>query len=315
MQKKIGIASNAPFIKGPLPARAARPVLLLLLLGLAGAGLLDAVGAGTPPAIAQQNATGSDTEGAHAPAASFRYDAYARLLGRFLTEDGRVRYAELQADPSDLNSFLEQLAAASPESHPGLFPAEEAQMAYWINAYNAFTLKGVVDRYPLKSIISLRTLYGQRFFKPRRYTAGGRKISLNDIEHEILRQRFREPRIHFALNCASASCPPLRREPYLPATLDRQLEESARLYMHSSEGFQWKKGKLYLSALFKWYKDDFLKSLAPDGEEIPTVADYAAQYLPEEDARRVRAERPKVKFLKYNWSLNDVPRNDAAHKK
>lgn len=311
MQKKIGIASNAPFVKGPLPARATRPVrpvLLLLLLGLAGAGLLGAAGAGTPPAIAQQNAPVS-TSGAHAPADSFRYDAYARLLGRFLTEDGRVRYAELQADPSDLNSFLAQLAGASPESHPGLFLTEEAQMAYWINAYNAFTLKSVVDRYPLKSIISLRTLYGQRFFKPRRYTAGGRKISLDDIEHEILRQRFREPRIHFALNCASASCPPLRREPYLPVTLDRQLEESARLYLHSPEGFQWKKGRLYLSALFKWYKDDFLKSLAPDGEEIPSVVDYAAQYLPQEDARRVRRERPKVKFLKYNWSLNDAHQN------
>ena len=99
------------------------------------------------------------------------------------------------------------------------------------------------------------------------------------------------------------------------ARQSQQLEDSARHYLHSSEGFQWKKGKLYLSALFKWYKDDFLKSLAPNGEEIPTVADYAAQYLPEEDARRVRAERPKVKFLKYNWSLNDVPRNAAAHKK
>jgi len=136
----------------------------------------------------------------------FDHHLFTNVLRQFVGEQGRVDYAQLKANPNTLNAYLAQLAEVSPESQPELFPTRADQLAYWINAYNAFVLKGVLDKYPITTVWQADV---GLFFKRRRFVAGGKRYSLDDIEHRILRARFGESRIHFAINCASASCPVL----------------------------------------------------------------------------------------------------------
>ncbi|HXE75488.1 MAG TPA: DUF547 domain-containing protein [Candidatus Xenobia bacterium] len=242
---------------------------------------------------------------------SFDYSSYARVLERAVTPDGRVRYAVLKENPAELKAFVGQLAAISPENRPALFPTRAAQMAYWINAYNAFVLNEVTANYPVESVRDLKFGFGFLFFKSARSVAGGKRYSLDDIEHNILRRRYRDPRIHFALNCASRSCPPLRREPFLPEKLEEQLEQATREFIARQENVWMRGDVLFLSAIFDWYKDDFVRATGPGGNggEPPTVVDYVVGYLPPEVAAQVEKRRPPVEFYNYDWSLNDATPN------
>lgn len=244
--------------------------------------------------------------GRAAAAEAFDTSAYARVLARTVTPEGKVRYAALKKDSADLEAFVAQLAAVSPENRPDLFPTRAAQMAYWINAYNAFVLQGVVNAYPVSSVRDLKFGFGLLFFKRAQFVAGGKKISLDEIEHGILRARFRDPRVHFALNCASTSCPPLARELYRAETLDTQLEAAARAFIGREENV-WMRGDiLFLSKIFDWYQEDFVQATGAQGNGQSSVVDYVVRYLPDEAARRVRQEKPRVEFYNYNWSLNDA---------
>jgi hypothetical protein len=236
---------------------------------------------------------------------SFDYSAYARVLADYVTPGGQVRYADLKANPKDLNIFVRQLENVSPASHPGRFPGAKAKMAYWINAYNAFTVYAVVEAYPVKSVRDFKFGFGFLFFKRAKFVAGGKVYSLDDIEHGILRKQFSDPRIHFAVNCASTSCPPLQREPYTPDRLNEQLEEAARQFIGKQENVWMRGDVLFLSKIFDWYDEDFEKWLAQQGAAKPTVADYVTGYLAEPVAERVRKERPRVEFYDYDWALND----------
>src|ERR1044072_5419910 len=152
----------------------------------------------------------------------FSHEIFDRLLGSAVSPEGRVDYAGLAKNQAELDCYLATLAAASPDSHPEQFPSETDALAYWINCYNAFILRGVLDEYPIKSVFE--TADGA-FFKRKKYVAGGSIYSIDEIENEIIRKRFDEPRIHFALNCASNSCPVLYNEAFDSAKLDRQLSE------------------------------------------------------------------------------------------
>ena len=237
---------------------------------------------------------------------AFDYSSYAEALERAVTPDGRVRYKELKENPEDLDVFLRQLAATSPENRPELFPTPEAQAAYWINAYNAFVLHEVVKHYPVESVRDLKFGFGLLFFKSKRFVAGGKRYSLDDIEHGILRQRYRDARIHFAVNCASASCPPLRREPYLAEKLEAQLEDATLSFIQRRENVWMRGDVLFLSAIFDWYKEDFMRAAAAKANGRPTVVDYVTRYLPAETAERVKKENPRVEFYNYDWTLNDA---------
>lgn len=237
---------------------------------------------------------------------AFDYSAYARVLETYVTPEGPVRYAALKQNPADLKDFVEQLAAISPENRPELFPTPAAQKAYWINTYNAFVLYAVVEAYPVASVRDLKFGFGLLFFKRARFIAGGKRYSLDDIEHSILRSRYRDPRVHFAVNCASASCPPLSREPYRPDTLDQQLDEAARRFIGREENVWMRGDVLFLSKIFDWYKEDFAQAAGAQGNGTASVVDYVVRYLPEEVARRVRQEKPRVEFYNYDWSLNDA---------
>jgi hypothetical protein len=214
-----------------------------------------------------------------------------------------VDYAGLKARPDDLNAYVALLGRISPVSHPDHFPARVDSLAYWINAYNAFVLKGVVDHYPVKSVRDIKALFG--FFSRTGFTAGGRTCTLNDIEHETLRKVFQDPRIHAAINCASVGCPRLPQRAFWPQGLDARLEEEIRFFIREPRNVRIDRTEpaLHLSEIFKWYAEDFTGSR---GVKEARITDCLMPYLPEEDRTFLKAHPDlKIRYIDYDWALND----------
>jgi hypothetical protein len=203
-----------------------------------------------------------------------------QLLQAHVSPAGMVDYTGFHKDQARLQAYLETLSQHPPQTNW----ASSDRLAYWINAYNAFTVQLILDHYPLKSIRDLEKPWDQSFIE-----LGGKTYSLNDIEHGILRKRFEEPRIHFAVNCASVSCPLLLNRAYTPAQLEEQLERQARHFINDPAYNQLSQGKL--SSLFDWYAEDFTQ----EGSLIAYLNRYAKAPLPPET---------EVSFLPYNWNLN-----------
>ena len=208
----------------------------------------------------------------HAP-----FDA---LLGRYVDDRGRVDYRGLARDEAKLDAYLATLAAETPGQD---WPRNEA-LAYWINAYNAYTLKLVLDNYPLESIRDLDKPWDRKWIK-----LGGKTYGLNQIEHEIIRPRFNEPRIHFALVCAAVSCPPLADEAFTAANLNQLLDRRTRRFLRNERFNVTQEEVVRLSPLFDWY-----------GEDFGDVREYVNRYL----ERPIPAGAP-INFLDYDWSLNE----------
>lgn len=202
------------------------------------------------------------------------------LLQQYVTSEGQVRYDGLQREHTRLQAYLQQLSKLVPEAST----PREASMAYWINAYNAFTLDLIVRNYPIKSILQLDN---GKTWDVKRISLGGKKYSLNQIEHEILRKKWADPRIHFALNCAAKSCPPLFHQAYLPSQLEQQLE-ARTIYFINHSGYNQLSGQpLRLSKIFEWYAADF--------GDLHT---FLRKYYPKELKTR------KISYNEYNWDLN-----------
>jgi len=183
------------------------------------------------------------------------------------------------------------------------------QLAYWINLYNVSTAAVVVDGYPVKSIRDLSTDPIVRlnvFKKPSVKTKAG-VISLNDVENEKIREGFKDPRIHFAINCAAKSCPPIRTEPYVGARLDEQLDDQARRFLNGPHGVRIEKDgdgiKLHATKILDWFKDDFEKW---GGGRVA----FVRKFLPADKQKQIDAAKGKVslEFDDYDWSLNDASR-------
>jgi uncharacterized protein DUF547 len=222
---------------------------------------------------------------------------WTTILGRFV-RDGEVDYRRLQREGVPLlASYLDGLSSACADDYEHWTRAE--RLAFWINAYNAFTVKLVVDHYPIASIRRIGWLPGAAFREPFIPMPGlkGGTVSLNDIEHGTLRADFREPRIHFALVCASRSCPMLRREAYRAADLDRQLDDQARSFLAdpTKNRFDPMQNTLRLSSIFKWFRADFEAAAG----SLPA---YVGRYLSDP---RATAPDVHIAFLDYDWSLND----------
>ena len=215
------------------------------------------------------------------------------LLKKYVNEDGWVDYQGFQNDSLSLITYLDKLSLNPPAK---AWP-DESKLAYWINAYNAFTVKIIIDNYPLKSITELHTVplvatvWHEEFFQ-----IGGQPASLDQIEHAILRKEFNEPRIHFAINCASVSCPVLRNEAYEADKLEEQLTEQARLFLNSPIRNQIEADKVEISRIFQWFKGDFTRE--------GTLIEFLNQYSPIEINKNA-----KVSYLSYDWNLNEFPVN------
>jgi len=225
--------------------------------------------------------------------ATFDHSAFDALLRKYVDADGWVDYAGLKRESARLRAYIDALAAA-PFGKLG----RDEKLALLINAYNAFTLQLILEHYPLKSI---RDIPAARRWNDVRWKIGPLTVSLDQIEHEQIRPKFREPRIHFALVCAAVGCPKLRNEAYTAARLDAQLDDQMR-YAHTHD--RWfhydpQQNVLYLTRLYKWYGGDF-KQVAG------SVLEFAARYAP--DLRRAldAGRKPTIRWLEYDWKLNDV---------
>lgn len=222
------------------------------------------------------------------------------LLQRYVDDLGRVNYRRWKAEGADvLRVWLESLADVDLAD----FTDADARLALWLNAYNAIAISQVLEVYPIASIRPKvlgipNWLSFLDFFTRSNTIIGGKKYSLNQIEHAILRPEFAEPRIHFALVCASVGCPLLRRGAYFPESVRTQLEADASRFIHNPDKVRYdaQKKTLYLSKIFKWYEEDFVKAAG-------SVAEYVGGYLGPEAAV---GDGWAIVFLPYDWNLNRV---------
>ena len=239
---------------------------------------------------------------------SVDHSAFDRVLKRHVDAQGEVDYAALSQDAdSVLTPYLQMLAATDPSNLD-----REERLAFWINAYNAYTLKLVADHYPVESIRDIKPGAGPSIPKvnsPFQLEVGAvadTVRSLDDIEHGIIRERFDEPRIHFVLVCAAVSCPRLRQEAYTGAALERQLEDQTMTFLRTDgkNDIPAGAGEIGLSRIFKWYGEDF-------GDSTDDLQRYLASYFDGRVHEKLANAAYDVEYLDYDWSLNDQ-RTDAA---
>jgi Protein of unknown function, DUF547 len=222
------------------------------------------------------------------------------LLHRYVDDFGRVNYRRWKAESADvLKQWLETLADVDLETMTNV----DERLALWLNAYNAIAISQVLEVYPIESIRPKvlgipNWLAFLDFFTRSTSTIAGKKYSLNQIEHGILRQEFAEPRIHFALVCASVGCPMLRRGAYFLESVRTQMEADAKRFIRNPDKVRYDAGKktLYLSKIFEWYGEDFVKAAG-------SVTAYVGGYLGPDVAVD---DGWAIVFLPYNWNLNQV---------
>ncbi len=231
-------------------------------------------------------------KGAEIAQSKISHDRWTNLLQRYVAADGRVDYRGLSGQKEELNTYLSLLSKGIPDKTTW---TREEQLAYWINAYNAFTVKLILDNYPVKSIKDLNStisvpfinsIWDKKFFK-----LGGTSFSLNMIEHDILRKEFKEPRIHFAINCASVSCPKLRNEAYTASKLEKQLEEQTKGFINDPSKNRISTQNPRISSIFDWFGGDFKQQ----GSVTGFINKYAATKI---------APGATISYMKYNWNLN-----------
>lgn len=207
------------------------------------------------------------------------HEIWDQLLRKYVSNTGKVNYKGLKAEKERLDSYIKLLSEQEPT---GAWSRNE-QLAYWINVYNANTVKLIIENYPLKSITDLGKPWDKQFIK-----AGSNTYTLNQVENEIIRPVFKEPRIHFAVNCAAKSCPPLLNEAFTAEKLNGQLEKQTRAFINSSAN-SISSDKVELSKIFEWYGGDF-------GDLVSYLQKYSSTQI---------NKSAKVSFKEYDWALNE----------
>lgn len=210
-------------------------------------------------------------------------------------KDARVDFAALKAHPQDLTRYLDQVAAVSKAEFKKW--SEPEQIAFLANAYNAYTLRLIIDHYPLKSIKDIGSFFQGPWDQPV-VRLFGETITLNTLEHKILRVDYAEPRLHFALVCAAKGCPPLRNEAYVGVRLNEQLNDQGKQFLAETAKNRVEAAEhtVYLSPIFKWYAGDFEKK---SGSVLAALKPYWP-------AKPVAGyEDFKIRYTDYDWSLNE----------
>ncbi len=221
------------------------------------------------------------------------HKAFDELLQKYVDNHGLVDYKGFSKERSKLKSYLSMLGKYAPRDNW----SENQKLAYWINAYNAFTIELILRHYPIESIKDIGgaikiplvdTPWKVKFIK-----IGGDEMDLHHMEHGIIRKKFNEPRIHFALVCAAISCPKLQNTVYLPGQLDAQLTKATKDFLSTPSKNQIKSpSSARLSKLFSWYKGDFTKKTS--------LAGFISQYS---DVKL--EERARIEYKDYDWALNE----------
>ena len=232
-----------------------------------------------------------------------QHSLFTQILQDYVS-NGLVKYKGLK-DDRRLDKYIKQLE----NTDPNKIMNEKNRLALWINAYNAYTLMFIIEEYPVESIndlhwggLYLGSLLGTTIWDDEKIVINGSELSLNNIEHDIIRKKFNEERIHFALVCASISCPPLLNEAYEGYKLDKQLGEQAELFFNdvTKNKFDKNTRTASVSKILSWYEDDF-------GENEQAILNYAAQFIDKETADDIKKNLSewKINYLSYNWDLNE----------
>jgi hypothetical protein len=225
--------------------------------------------------------------------AAVDHSIFAEMLNDYVN-NGQVNYDGFQQEEKKLDRYLAALEAVEPQD---LAPNE--QFAYYANAYNAWTIKAILSKYPDIDSIKELGIFNTGPWKKKIVRLNGQMLSLDNIEHDVLRPQFKDPRVHFAINCAAYSCPPLRSEPFVGRRLDAQLDAATRSFINNPDRNYLDGDTLYVSKIFKWFAEDF------NHDPVSFVLRYAEGSLKSElQARRASV---KVKYLPYDWSLNNRP--------
>jgi hypothetical protein len=203
------------------------------------------------------------------------------LLQKYVSNNGNVKYKALQAERAILDSVVAQFQAIAPQKEW----SKNERLAYWINAYNLFTVQLIVNNYPVKKITNLD---GGKTWDIKRIEIDGKKYSLNQIENEILRPQFKDARIHFAINCAAESCPPLHNRAFTAENVQSLLDKRTRKFIRSSANTL-TESNIKISKIFDWYSSDF-------GDIVTFLNKYAAVKI-KTDA--------KVEYKEYIWNINE----------
>jgi hypothetical protein len=230
-----------------------------------------------------------------AQAADFDHLKFDQILKTYVDRQGRVDYNGIAGDAA-FREYMTSLENAKADSL-----SRDGQLAFWLNAYNAVTIDKVIKWKPKKSVRETfvpGVWTGTKFFTSREHTVAGQRLSQDDIEHEILRKRFKDPRIHFAVICASSGCPPLPQVAYTAENVQARLEEETGMYLHSDRGLQidYVENTMMLSKLFDWFAGDF-------ESKSGSVTNFIKPYL-DEKAMAFLDRMPKMSYITYNWALN-----------
>lgn len=228
-----------------------------------------------------ESETPKSIEAAKPVIAKPNHSSFNGLLAKYVSASGNVNYKGLKSTESKLDAYLKDLDANVPA---GDWTKDE-KLAYWMNAYNAFTIKLILNNYPVSKITDL---HGGKPWDQKWISLGGKTYSLNDIEHTIIRPTFKDPRIHFAVNCAAKSCPPLLNKAYTGQNVDRELTKVTKAFVNSASN-KISNSSVEISKIFEWYAEDF-----------GNIIDYLNQYA----AEKVDSNA-KVGYLPYNWALNE----------
>ncbi|TNE53284.1 MAG: DUF547 domain-containing protein [Bacteroidetes bacterium] len=212
------------------------------------------------------------------------HDAWSALLKKHVSSSGKVNYKGFKQDKEKLNAYLTDLKEHTPTSS---WSAKDKK-AYWINAYNAFTIKLVSDKYPIGSIRDL-SFNGKSAWDHQWIEIGGKKLSLNDIENTKLRKGFHDPRIHFVINCASFSCPILPNKAITSSNIDQMLNQYTKKFLSDTKRNKVAADEVQVSELFKWYSEDF-------GDLIKFINKYSSTKV---------NSNAKISYMTYKWNIND----------
>ena len=252
-----------------------------------------------------QNDLGKQATSGEVANQPFSYDLYDKVLKTYVTEDGWVDYEGLKANRADLDAFNASLGAIAADEFDTW--SDEEKIAFWLNAYNSLTLQAIVDNDPEKSIREIPGVW-----KRLKFTVIGEERTLDQIEHEILRKEFDEPRIHMGLVCASIGCPILRTESYTGEKLSEQLDDQTEKFIALPRNFKidQSEGQVGISSIFDWFGQDFESKFAAGekfakfGDKKGSVLNFISQYLDDDQKTYLEQGNYSVKYLDYDWGLN-----------
>jgi hypothetical protein len=216
-----------------------------------------------------------------------QHEGFDKLLENNITEDGVVNYKGIMKERATLDAYIAYIKVTSPEEKW----SDDKTKAFYINVYNAYTILLILDNYPLKSIIKI-SKRGKDAWHQKFVVVGGETFSLNDIEHQILRKKYSDPRIHVGVNCASFSCPPIANFAFTEANVETELERLMKKFINDPARNRITSKKITLSKVFEWYKGDFTKN----GSLVTYINGYSEVEL---------TKKTKVRYLEYNWNLNE----------